>query len=142
MERRAFWESWKTDDKLYCAYCKECNEFHRGRLPKRAGIKYLFAGTPVEVMHVNLTGPHVNSQGYRYIMTTCDSFTRFVIAVPLRSKTALSVARTLVRGVILKFGALSRFSLSSRMNSGKRYVGYWDFPLLNHCVFSINELKN
>jgi len=59
-------------------------------------MKPLFAGAPMEVLHVDLTGPHVNSQGYRYIMTTCDSFTRFVIAVPLRNKTALSVARTLV----------------------------------------------
>jgi len=67
-------------------------------------MKPLFAGAPMEVLHVDLTGPHVNSQGYRYIMTTCDSFTRFVIAVPLRNKTALSVARALVHEVILKFG--------------------------------------
>jgi len=60
----------------------------------------------MEVLHVDLTGLHVNSQGYRYIMTTCDSFSRFVIAVPLRNKMALSVARALVHEVILKFGAV------------------------------------
>ena len=104
VQRRAFWASWKTDVKLYCACCKECNEFHRGKLPKRAGMKPLFAGCPMEVLHVDLTGPHVNSQGYRYILTACDSFTRFVIAVPLRNKSALSVARALVHEVILKYG--------------------------------------
>lgn len=104
VQRRAFWESWKTDVKLYCACCKPCNEFYRGHLPRQAGLKPLFAGAPMEVLHVDLTGPHVSSQGYRYIMTACDSFTRFVIAVPLRNKTALSVARALVHGVVLKFG--------------------------------------
>jgi len=81
----------------------------------------------MEVLHVDLTGLHVNSQGYRYIMTTCDSFSRFVIAVPLRNKMALSVARALVHEVILSSGPFSRFSrisaLSSRMSSGRRYVG-------------------
>jgi len=58
----------------------------------------------MEVLHVDLTGPHVTSQGYRYIMTACDSFTRFVVAEPLGNKTALSVARALVHEVVLKFG--------------------------------------
>ena len=34
VQRRAYWESWKTDIKLYCACCRPCNEFHRGRLPR------------------------------------------------------------------------------------------------------------
>jgi len=104
VQRRAFWDCWKTDVKLYCECCKACNEFYRGRVPKQAGLKPLFAGAPMEVLHVDLTGPHVTSQGYRYIMTACDSFTRFVIAVPLRNKTAFSVARALVHEVVLKFG--------------------------------------
>jgi len=64
----------------------------------------MFFGAPVEVLHVDLTGSHVNCQDYRYIMTACDAFTRFVIAAPLRNKTALSVARALVHEVVLKYG--------------------------------------
>ena len=103
-QRRAYWDSWKTDVKLFCTCCKPCNEFHRGRLPKQAGLKPLLAGAPMEVWYLDLTGPHTCSQGYRYIMTACDSFTRFVVAVPLHNKTALSVARVLVHEVILKYG--------------------------------------
>ena len=104
VRRRAYWESWKTDIKLYCACCRPCNEFHQGRLPRRTGLKPLFAGAPMEVLHVDPTGPHVSSQGYRYILTACDSFTRFVVAVPLRNKTAVSAAQALVREVFLKLG--------------------------------------
>jgi len=55
VQGRAFWDCWKTDVKLYCACCKACNEFHRGRVPKQAGLKPLFAGAPMEVLHVDLT---------------------------------------------------------------------------------------
>ena len=58
----------------------------------------------MECLHVDLTGPHVSSQGYNYIMTVIDSFTRYVIAAPIRNKTALSVARVLVNEVLLKYG--------------------------------------
>jgi len=40
VQRRAYWDSWKTDVKLFCVCCKPCNEFHRGRLPKQAYIRY------------------------------------------------------------------------------------------------------
>ena len=79
VQRRAYWESWRTDVNLYCACCWPCNEFHRGRFPKRARLKPLFAGAPTEVLHVDLTGPHVSSQWYRYILTACDSFTRCAV---------------------------------------------------------------
>ena len=129
VQRRAYWASWKTDVKLYCGCCRPCSEFHRGRPPRQARLKPLFAGAPMEVLHVDLTGPHVSSQGYKYMMTACDSFTRFVIAVPLRNKTALSVARALIHEVILKYGVLPVFSQilaeSFRTNSGQSYVGCW-----------------
>ena len=104
VRRRAYWMSWTTDTKLFCTCCRACNEFHKGQLSKRAGLKPMLAGAPMEVLHVDLTGPHVNSRGYSYIMTSCDAFTRYVIAVPLCNKSALSVARALVQGVILRYG--------------------------------------
>jgi len=36
-------------------------------------------------------------------MMACDAFSRFVIAVPLRNKTAISVAKALVSDMVLKF---------------------------------------
>ena len=68
VQRRAYWASWKTDTKLYCACCRACNEFHRGRPLRQAGLKPIVAGALMEVLNVDLTGPHVTSQGYRYII--------------------------------------------------------------------------
>jgi len=50
VQRRAYWVSWKTDTKLCCACCQACNEFHRGRPPRQAGLKPVVAGAPMEVM--------------------------------------------------------------------------------------------
>jgi len=61
-------------------------------------------GSPMDCIHVDLTGPHVSSQGCTYIFTACDSFTRYVVAAPLRNKTAMSAARALVSEVMLRFG--------------------------------------
>ena len=63
IQRRAYWPAWKTDTKLYCECCRACNEFHGGKIPKQAKLKPMFAGAPMEVLHVDLTGPHVNSRG-------------------------------------------------------------------------------
>ena len=104
VQRRAYWPSWRVDTKLFCKCCKPCGEFHRGNAPRQAGLKPLRVGLPMDCLHVDLTGPHTSSQGYTYILTACDSFTRYVVAAPLRNKTAFAAAKILVSEVILKFG--------------------------------------
>ena len=44
VQRKAFWAAWKTYVKLCCACCKECNEFHRGWPPRKAGLKPCLSG--------------------------------------------------------------------------------------------------
>ena len=57
-------------------------------------------------VHIDLTGPHPRSQhGFVYILTAICQFTKYLIAVPLRDKTALSVAKALVKHVYLVYGA-------------------------------------
>ena len=55
--------------------------------------------------HVDLTGPHVRSNnGSVYLLTSVDYFTKYLTCVPIRDKTALSVAKALVKHVYLLFG--------------------------------------
>jgi transposase InsO family protein len=56
-------------------------------------------------LHVDLTGPHNRSKnGFTYLLTAICSFTKYLILVPLRDKTALAVARALVKNVYLVYG--------------------------------------
>ena len=56
-------------------------------------------------IHVDLTGPHVRSKnGFVYLLTAVDYFTKYLICIPIRDKTALSVAKALVKHVYLMLG--------------------------------------
>ena len=60
----------------------------------------------MQKFHIDLTGPYVRSRnGYVYLITGICIFTKYLVAVPLRDKSALSVAKALVRHVYLVYGA-------------------------------------
>jgi len=57
-------------------------------------------------MACDLAGPFPKStKGHVYILTSICTFTRFIILVPLKNKTAISVATAIFEKVYLKFGA-------------------------------------
>jgi transposase InsO family protein len=61
---------------------------------------------PGDRIHVDLTGPHpVSRQGSVYVLTAIDAFSRFLVAVPLRDKSAVTVATALAQHVFLPFGS-------------------------------------
>ena len=63
------------------------------------------AGGPLTKIHVDLTGPHVRSKnGFAYLLTAIDYFTKYLICVPIRDKSALSVTKVLVTHVYLLLG--------------------------------------
>jgi len=41
---------------------------------------------PGQRLVIDLCGPFPSSQGFRYIFTAVEAYTRFVIAVPIRNK--------------------------------------------------------
>jgi len=66
----------------------------------------LLTGSPVERWACDLAGPFSRStKGHVYILTAICTFTKFVILVPLKDKTAISVTTAIFEKVFLKFGA-------------------------------------
>jgi len=66
----------------------------------------LLTGSPVERWACDLAGPFPKStKGHTYILTAICAFTKFIILVPLRDKTAISVAKAIFEKVFLRFGA-------------------------------------
>ena len=65
VQRRAYWAFWKTDTKLYCACCRACNEFHRGRPPRQAGLKPIvaYSATPTVPSSSSVQNSHRGSNG-------------------------------------------------------------------------------
>lgn len=58
-------------------------------------------------IHVDLVGPLMEVDGYQYLLTIVDRFTRWPVVVPLRSTTASVIAQTILREWIATFGCPS-----------------------------------
>ena len=55
-------------------------------------------------LHLDLVGPLPESEGYTYLMTIIDRYSRWLEAVPLTSATAADCARALLRSWISRYG--------------------------------------
>ena len=104
--QRAYWVRWKKDVETFCRRCPICQTVKHGPAPRHGHIQTYAPNGFGDRLHVDLTGPHIPSrQGCTYIMTAIDAYTRFLIAVPIRHKSAEAVAQALVERVFIPFGA-------------------------------------
>ncbi len=104
---RAYWFKWRRDVDIFVRKCDPCNEFHRGRIPPKQGkLMPMVLGSPFERWGIDLAGQFLrSSQGYEYVMTAIDAFSKYIVLVPLRDKKAITVARAIYNHVFLKYGA-------------------------------------
>jgi transposase InsO family protein len=104
--QRAYWVRWKKDVETFCRRCPVCQTVKHGPAPRHGLMQTYEPNAFGDRLHVDLTGPHIPSrQGCTYIMTAIDAYTRFLIAVPIRHKSAEAVAQALVEKVFIPFGA-------------------------------------
>jgi len=105
--RRAYWFNWRRDVLMYIKRCKMCNSYHRSHTQLKQGpLMPLLTGSPVERWACDLAGPFPKStKGHVYILTAICTLTKFIILVPLKNKTAISVATAIFEKVVLKFRA-------------------------------------
>ena len=107
VQRRGYWPGWKISVKVFVKNCRRCAEYHRGAPPKQGCLHPSggLVGAPGERLSIDLTGRHVSSNGFCYVLTCQDVFSKFITLTALRDKSAQTVARALVHSVFLKHGA-------------------------------------
>jgi predicted aspartyl protease len=106
VQQRAYWPSWRTDTERFCHRCPVCQTVQHGAAPRHGNMRTYEANGAGDRLHIDLTGPHpVSRQGHVYIFTAIDAYTRYLVAVPLRNKSAVTVANALVEHVFLPHGA-------------------------------------
>ena len=101
----AYCRGWGAGLALFCRRCIQCNRYRCGPVARQGEFQQATAGGPFTKIHVDLTGPHVRSKnGFVYLLTVIDYFTEYFICMPIRDKSALLVAKALVKHVYLLLG--------------------------------------
>ena len=106
IQSRAYWPSWRSDMERFLRQCVPCARYHRGAIPRQAGLRPTLIGEPWERMSVDITGPHPRSaRQNQYILTCVCHFSKWAEAIPLANHTAATVSRALMTHVFSRFGA-------------------------------------
>ena len=109
VRRRAYWPGWTKSVELYVKACDPCAKYHRGKAPKQGQLHPMLASRPFETIGIDVTGPHPKSaNGFVYILTIVDHFSKFAFAYPMRNQEAQTVAKLLLENVIWLLGVPDR----------------------------------
>ena len=118
--RRAYWPAWMESVDLFLKGCRPCAQYSRSKPPRQTTLQPIACGEPFETVSVDITGPHPRSyNGYSFILTVQDHFSRWTEAYPLRRHTAEAVAKALFDNWICRFG----FPLNLLSDQGAEFEG-------------------
>ena len=98
---------WHNIAKQIRQWAKECLSCQRAKIHRHTKAPLSQIRVPsrrFEHINVDLVGPLPSSQGYTYLFTIVDRFTRWPAAIPLTTTDAKTCARALVANWITQFG--------------------------------------
>ena len=98
------WPSMKTDIRKYTLSCLHCQRSKIHQHTRSTPGTFSVPDARFSHVHVDLVGPLPISQGFRYIFTCVDRFTRWPEAIPIVVISAKTVAHAFFSGWIARFG--------------------------------------
>ena len=102
---RYVWPAINRDVRYWARSCHLCQSSKVQRHNSSPVGTFLPPDCRFADIHVDLVGPLPCSQGYRYVLTCIDRYTRWPTATPLKNITAESVAQAFLFGWVSNYGA-------------------------------------
>uniref|UniRef100_A0ABD2XQU4 RNA-directed DNA polymerase n=1 Tax=Trichogramma kaykai TaxID=54128 RepID=A0ABD2XQU4_9HYME len=113
------WPNMSRDVTEFCKTCLacQCSKISRGNKPPLG--KFITPDARFQHVHIDLVGPLPESQGFTYLFTMIDRFSRWPEAVPLRDISAKTVVRAFFDNWVSRFGAPLRITT----DQGRQFEG-------------------
>ena len=104
LSRKYIWPGMKKDIKEWCKRCIRCQ---KAKVIKhnRAPLQQFPDSTgKLQEVHIDLVGPLPSNQGFRYLLTMIDRYTRWTEAIPLVDMTAKTVTDAFLLHWVARYG--------------------------------------
>ncbi|CAH8553506.1 unnamed protein product [Schistosoma rodhaini] len=104
ISERFVWTKMNRDIRNWTQACMKCQKAKVHRHTSSPMGSFSQPDTRFEHIHIDIVGPLPVSNGYNYIFTCIDRFTRWPVAVPIKDTSAESVAKALIENWISYYG--------------------------------------
>ena len=104
LRQRYVWRGMASAIKSFCRSCLACQQAKVTRHTRAPLMPLDVPDTRFAALHLDLVGPLPESEGFKYLLTVIDRYSRWLEAIPLPDISAKTAARALLRHWVARYG--------------------------------------